>query len=451
MSGDPRRLLALQRAGGNAAVSALVSGRPTTSPAGGTPGGPVGGTPLSPLAVQREPGRSAATVTVDLGWVVVTTNAQLAAGGRVFSGTMESDAAELEPGSPAGAEAAAWIQTIKDWLPYLDAKGTEPIEPSIARAANRLLQEGGRIRAAIHDEKLATLRSAWRQAQRAAEASAEEAEALEPRLADGLRTAFRKGSSSTLKNTVGAVKSALSIGRNLRSLSFDISKELLKLSPPSGVKVFVVPSLDLTEDIKIKIIDVGKYTNWLTKLNRGLNMVNIALTVLDRSKRATEVEQGMKDLNDAVNIGTDLGSLMSLPPHFSLYATMYLKPMLKAITAQLSYLTDQLSEVNRTAVAVTGNLMYPGAEPGGQAMFDFMVAVMHASSPGEVPAIGGEVAGYLYEHHEKLAAGTEADLPTSGHWFWQELDSDRGRGWIFDHRSRVWAMFYGSTQVPNRS
>jgi hypothetical protein len=160
----------------------------------------------------------------------------------------------------------------------------------------------------------------------------------------------------------------------------------------------------------------------------------------------------MKDLNDVVAISTDLATLSGVaqPPHMSLITTLWIKPALKVITAQIGALVEKLSEVNRTAVAVTGDLMYPEAEPGGQAMFDLMVAVMHAVDASGVPAIRGRVATYLYDHRDKLEQGAEEAVPTSGWWLWQDLDSTRARTWLFNHRRRVWAMFYGSMDVPVR-
>ena len=48
---------------------------------------------------------------------------------------------------------------------------------------------------------------------------------------------------------------------------------------------------------KITIINVGKYTQKLGNLGRGLSALNVVLTIADRTKKATEAEQGMKDLS----------------------------------------------------------------------------------------------------------------------------------------------------------
>jgi hypothetical protein len=204
--------------------------------------------------------------------------------------------------------------------------------------------------------------------------------------------------------------------------------------------------------VKVTIVNVDKYTDMLSKLGRGLSALNIALTVLDRSKRATEVEQGMKDLNDVVSISTDLASFspVSMPPHVSLITGLWIKPALKVISKQIGMLVEQLSDVNRASVEVTGDLMYPGAEPGGQKMFDLMVKVMQAKDLSGVPEIRGDVADYFYEHREKLEIGAEESVPTSG-IIWKSLDEESARAWLFYHRQRVWAMFYGSMVIPSPS
>jgi hypothetical protein len=303
----------------------------------------------------------------------------------------------------------------------------------------------------VHQGKLIQIKEAlWRE-HAAAVKAAEEAEALQPALDDALRAAYRKGSSSTVKEAVSTVKSAISVGRNIRSLAADITKDIMGLPIASGTKIYVDHWTSQIGRPKITIINVGKYTETLGKLGRGLSALNVALTIADRSKKTTEAEQGMKDLSDAVSIGTDLisASPLAAPPHFSLYSTLYLKPALKVIGKQIGVLVENLSNVNRTAVEVTGDLMYPNAEPGGQEMFDLMVKVMHAGDVFGFPALPSGVQEYLFDHREKLAIGADSVVPTEGILFWKHLDGPAGRRWLFANRKRVWAMFYGSMKVPD--
>ena len=400
--------------------------------------------------------KSRQRINLDVGWLIPggepKTNAQLAGVARLTVYSLESALEDVESES-IKAQANDWLESVKDSLPYFDRHGSEAIEDAVVPLINGKIDQLKAIRSAIQEDKDARLRESLRRERRAVEKAAEEAEALQPKLNDALRAAYRTGSTGSVKDVVSTGKSALSVGRNLRALAQSITEDFLRLDVPKGTVITVDRWSSQIGQVKVTIVNVSKYTDMLAKLGRGLAIINIALTVADRSKRATDAEQGMKDLNDVVNISTDLASLpsVSLPPHMSLMTTLWIKPALKVISKQIGMLVEQLSDVNRTSVAVTGDLMYPGAEPGGQAMFDLMVAVMHASDASGVPKIGGGVEKYLYDHRDKLEAGAEESVPTSGWWFLEHLDSERARTWLFDHRQRVWAMFYGSMEVPHRS
>lgn len=48
----------------------------------------------------------------------------------------------------------------------------------------------------------------------------------------------------------------------------------------------------------------------------------------------------------------------------------------------------------------------------------------------------GAVARYVYNHRDKLQAGAEEEVPTSGSWLWNDLDGARDRSWVFLHRKQ---------------
>ncbi|GAA4759453.1 DUF4157 domain-containing protein [Actinomycetospora chibensis] len=415
------------------------------------PGAP---TVVSPPAIHRQPKeRPKLTFELNVFGIEGTpqTNANLVAFARFVAGTLESDLDDVES-VELRARARNWLDTTAKALPYFEQHAAEPIDDAMVPLINHQAEQLVAIREAIREEQVERLRAALVAEQRAAEKAAAAAEALQPRLDDALRVAYRMGDSSAVKTAVSTVKTGLSAARNLNTLARDITTDIFKLPLPKGTTMSIDRWSSQIGRVKVTIVNVGKYTDMLTKLNRGLAVINIALTIADRRKRATDVEQGMKDLEDVVGIATDLATLspVSLPPHMSLMSTLWIKPALKVISKQIGVLVEQLGEVNRISVEVTGNLMYPGAEPGGQEMFDVMVAVMRASTASEVPPIRDRVAEYLYDHRDKLEAGAEEAVPTSGWWFWEALDSDRSRAWLFTHRRRIWAMFYGSMAVPER-
>jgi hypothetical protein len=151
-----------------------------------------------------------------------------------------------------------------------------------------------------------------------------------------------------------------------------------------------------------------------------------------------------------VNLFSDIGTLVGLPPHVSLITTAYLKPALKVISKQIGMLVNQLHQVNQVAVEVTGDLMYPNAEPGGEAMWQFMKKVMRAQSVADIPKIGGSIEEFFYDHNEQFTAGTGFSVPLSGWWLWEDLDLDYMDSYVFHHRQRIWALLYGSMRVPSK-
>ncbi|MCD5341573.1 hypothetical protein LR392_04935 [Arthrobacter sp. AK04] len=411
----------------------------------------------APLAIDRQ-NKPHAKVNLDLGWLDLSgdglqTNGQLATVARLTIIALESDLEDVESDS-VKVQANEWLQTSKGSLPFFDRHASEPIDESLVPLVNYQIDQLVAIRNAIQQDKVTRLHDALRRELRAAEAAAKEAEALQPMLDDAVRAAYRKGSTSSIKEVFGTVKSSLSIGSNLRTLALGITTDmhLLNLPVPQGAQMTIDNWSSQIGRVKVTIVHVSKYTDMLAKLGRGLARINIALNVVHGGKRATDVEQGMKDLSAVVNISTDLATLygFSLPPHMSLMTTMWIKPALTVVSKQISLLVEHLSDANRISVAITGDLMYPETEPGGQEMFDLMVAVMHASDLSGVPEIRGRVTTYLYDHRKKLEAGTDEPVPTKG-WLWKDLDSLRARAWLFSHRQRVWVMFYGSMEVPTRS
>ena len=385
------------------------------------------------------------------GGIPVETNGQVAVMARLVIASLQDDLAGVESATVA-AQVAEWISTVKGFIPYFDRHMGEEINPDLVPLINHQYDNLLKVRAAVQQDKLTQIKDAlWREHDAALKA-AEEAEALQPAFDDALRAAYRKGSSNTVKEVVSAVKGALSVGRNLQKLAADITKEIMGLPVPSGTKIHVDHWTSQVGKSNVIIVNISKYTDMLAKLGRGFSALSVVLTIADRSKRATEAEQGMKDLSDVINISSDLisASPLSAPPHFALYSTLYLKPALKIIAKQFGMLVENLSDYNRTSVEVTGDLMYPAAEPGGQEMFDLMIKVMHAEDESGFPALPSGVKEYLFDHREKLSAGVEADVPTEGSLFWKHFDSSAGRSWLFDNRKRVWALFYGSLNPPKR-
>src|SRR5262249_15201271 len=135
----------------------------------------------------------------------------------------------------------------------------------------------------------------------------------------------------------------------------------------------------------IKLAPVGRLAEGVININKGLAALNLVLIVTDRERKATAVEEGMRQVTAAASAFAALATLGGLPAHVGLYANIYLVPMMKVIFVQIGRLVESLHEVNVESVGALGEILYPGVEPGGLAMFEFMVVVMRAGAVNELP------------------------------------------------------------------
>jgi hypothetical protein len=376
--------------------------------------------------LQRIARDGAATVT--FGPFVLTTHAQLAAASHLAVTQLRLDLEDLGAYAPARTRAEEWITTLEWWQPYLVQQGDQPLTPAAAATARKYLDEVTEIRREIAAARKAALLRELRYAAAEARASAAAAEKLQPALADWLRAAYRSGKESRIRETADLIGTVTDLGMGMHLLSRRIAE-------------------GLAESAGVQLVRVSELAEALGKLNEGLAAVNLALIVFDSERKATELEEGMREIGGATGAFTALSTLLDLAPHIGLYANLYLVPMTKAIWAQLSHLVEQLHDANKEWVEVSGELMYPGVEPGPQEMSPFMVAVMRAAAVEDVPPIPQPVKKYFVEHREAIEAGAKGEVPTTG-WFLRRLDMREAAEWIFHHRRELWAMFYGSTTVP---
>jgi hypothetical protein len=414
----------LQRAIGNAQVSQAVAARRGNA------------SPVGVIRRQEAPGATAIpaseTVTFEgpLGPVQLGTNAQLAGIGRFIIADFQEALTKTGLNDSLRQRIEDWIAWTQAELPSLNENGDQLISPQLATLARSHLKTAGEIArdiaAAREQEKRAAALLELRAAQAEADAIAAEAERMRPALDRQLRAAFRTGDEGIIREWADRIGTVTDIGLGIQELSRQIAEEGLRLDLPA----------------------VSKLTQALNYLNKGLAALNLFFTYTDRQKRATELEQGMRQINDAAGAFSALGTLLGAAPHIGLYANLWLVPLTKAITAQMSRLTNQLHNLNEDWVELTGEFMYPAAEPGGEDMFRFMIAVMRADTADAMPEMPPSVKGFLVDQREALGAGAKKDIPTTGWWFWRELETKQARSWIFANRRVVWAMLYGSMKVP---
>lgn len=412
----------LQQVAGNTAVARLLTS--------------TGAEPAEPAEAA---GPAAPAASVSFLSVELTTHAQVVAAARFLVEGLRIELGKTGPTDRLHGPAVEWISQVEAWFPFWERQGEQPLSGTVAAVARRLLDDGEQLRRDLREGLSAAGRAAAQEklaeTRQAARAAAAEADRLRLKLYDAMRAAYRSDDESLLAQVLDITGNVTSIGMGL----FTLEREL------SGV---------VASRLGTELAPLGRYATALGQLNNGLAAVNLALAATG-DRAATELEEGSRLLGVAVGAFSSIGTLVGLPDHVGLYASVYLVPMTKAVLAGLTRLTERLHERNQDWVELLGQPLYYAAEPGGKPVWDFMVAVMHAASAADIPAIPEPVSTYFLAHRDRLelvAAGTGAvdALPTGEGWHGREPASPAARVWIFERRVSVWAMLYGSTAVPAR-
>jgi hypothetical protein len=79
-----------------------------------------------------------------------------------------------------------------------------------------------------------------------------------------------------------------------------------------------------------------------------------------------------------------------------------------------------------------------------------MVTVMHAGDASGVPTpVPATVSSFFVDRADDLEAGAGGEeVPTSGFWFWEEVDPEKIGRWVFRNRNSIWGMLYGPISWP---
>ncbi len=380
-----------------------------------------------PLGLQR--------VVARIGPYAPATYGELLAIARTLASDLEERLAEVPPTERVHQEAMQWIHGVEAWRTALRGREEEELSEAAAAQAQLWWEDLGRLRAAIlryqQDRIVGELRSVQG-------ALAEEAAALEghrDELDEALRAAFLRNDEDAIANVANFVGTALDIGLGLQELSRDIASAI------ADARGATIP-------------EASRYTRWLGRINRILTAANLLYSLAQESP-PTELGRALAQVNTLAGAFSAGTTLLSLAPHIGLYANLYLVPAVQVIVTSLDRILGRhLHELNIVAAA-TGFMVDMSNEPGGWPLFYFMFDVMHAGSPEEVPyPVPSEVERFLLSRREVISAGARpeegrpSEMPTTGWWFWRRLDRARIQEWVFQNRRSLWAMFYGSMEVP---
>ena len=227
----------------------------------------------------------------------ISTHRQLAALARLTRAQLQDDLIDLPEAARAAVaeKVGEWTAWIDFYLPYLEKQGDAPLNQTEVDEALTRFKEFTELQRAIAQEKRRPVIESLRQAKHDAEAAAHEAEKLKPRSDDALRTAYRSGEESAIKEALHMAGTALDLGVAMHELSREISESIAHY-------------------MEIELHEVSHLTEWLTKVNKGLVAINLAFA-LTEEERATELEEGMRQVGVATEAFAAGAAILGAPAH----------------------------------------------------------------------------------------------------------------------------------------
>ena len=244
-----------------------------------------------------------------------------------------------------------------------------------------------------------------------------------------MRNAYLSEDTDKITEVVNLSSAILDSTLALQTLSYDLSSAI------NSVRGTTIPP-------------ASRFVGLLQRFNAVLSGLNLLVSYTDPDSAPTEIGEAMTSINNLTTAFGTASTLLNLAPHIGLYCNLYLGPAVSVATARAQAIIQQYSRQWMQYDLAVGNNPHMANEPGGGPMFDFMMQVMYANGPSDIPAVPDAVREYLLDHREMLDIGAQDEMPTTGWWFWRDLDDEQIKQWVYANRRDLWAMFYGNIDVP---
>ncbi len=427
----PASLQRLQQSAGNRAVGELVA--PAVQRDGPTPA-------AQDTTAHAEP--------FQLDGFEIGTYAEAATATRLWVVLLEEDGHQLtREGLGLPPEAAAAVTSGRDNVSLWAGGGTERFDRGNAEDLRAWHARYIRARNAIQaDMATEAARRARAAADRLEEARAS-AERAEPALRDKQRAAFRAQDDSRLlqiTDTIATVLDTALVARAAIDQTLDVAGDLRAWAGTARNGGTIAVASQRVTTVLAALEQVNRAYAAFQLMRSGLELV--------AGGGRTGTAQGHAAVSAMSTLTSAGGTLLGASAGFTLYSNIYIGPMVEACLSALSRLEETISRTQNRFFIQMGELNSVNwdLEPGGRPVFTYLSSVMHAGSAGEVQAPPSGVASYLISNESSVNAGAAGgdDVPTTGHWFWRDVDASRIAPWVFAHRRDLWGMFYGDCQVP---
>ena len=397
------RVLALQQSAGNQAVGRLLQR-------------------VGPTAPAAAPDSTAATEPFELGGLTIATYGDGALALTKWCMDLDPESKALTEGNLAVPPA---LETARksggEHKDLLIGGGTEPLDRGNADDMRAWYADYVKAINAGRSEQAAEAAQRARRAADELEKAQAELEKLEPAMRDVQRAKFRGEDEDGLLATADAIAGVVDTGlvaKGAIDSTIEFEQEMRALvgrGPGSTVPMDIAGKVQVTLDVIEKI----------NKAYAAFQLMRAGVDLMTGSK--TEGEAGRKGVAAMATVVSAGGTLLNASAGFTLYANLYIGPMVGACLSMLAKIEDLLSKgSNRQAIELgRPDWVNWSLEPGGRPMFDFMLTLMHAPGVEAVPTPPAAVDAYFVDNDDEFSAGVGkkgGELPTEGFWLWEETD-----------------------------
>ncbi len=435
----PRQVARLQRTAGNRAVADLVA--PPRRPV------PHRVPMRSSHGVAQRDGDAGTTIMLD--GKSLSTAADLASWYRWEVTRLKGQRTEMtKDGVPPPIQVDTAAEKGNGAIGGLLGKGSAPLEIGQALAA-RIWFEENFVKAmnAAEAAKGAGARKRMQKAKEAAERAADRFETVVlPAVRRAQEQAFRAEDESKLAEIAEAVAGVVDTGLIAKNAAVSVADEMAAIERMENAARGQASLMPTVNGRVYAVLEVAE------KLNTAYAKVQIArdaVAVISAGTKGERAAAGVKAMVTTVSAG---GTLLGATAGMSLYANLWLGPAVDACLSMVKKIERATERRWNKQHMQLGDLDAVNWEwePGGRPVFEFMVTVMHADDAGGVPTpVPGTVSSFFVERADDLEAGAGGqEVPTTGFWFWEEVDQAKIGRWVFRNRNNIWGMLYGDAEPP---
>lgn len=349
---------------------------------------------------------------------------------RFYPNQLHDMLQEVDKSAPIRERCQIWLEESQDMQTYLKTHGDEQLNKKWAEHARSWYADYQTLSENISVYKQQRVRDEIKKVRAALERASSYLESQRPVLNEAMRKAFLSEDDDVVQSVANVVSNVTDIGLDIQDLSRQMAEALADANGAT-------------------LPPVSKYTNWLKITNKILASINLIYTAA-KIESPTEFGTALNQINGVTNVFNSGGTLLGLAPHIGLYANLYLVPLTEIITKQLNQILGKHLHDLNFGLAELGSSIDCSSEPGGCDVYNFMVPLMNAKNSDAMPwPMPEKVQDFFLQWRENIQTLAGAEIPTTGWWFWEEINEKEGKEWIFYQRQRLWAMFYGNMTIPD--